>query len=190
MYARSNEISFFISFFLHVKTCLKSHPCRQRLSSKTPLLHFLKKKALNEKKVKLKCLCFWCLPKFWVQGRSTGVGDNHLRDIFYTSGPVCHCTSFIRIQDTLSCLEYGWLRKRTLVRKYDPAWVTRYIGLGYWTHEPDGSLPWAQLDRPFPWAIPRRATSKHTYIFYTWLIIVNLYAPRRCTSTIFSVFMM
>ena len=22
-------------------------------------------------------------------------------------------------------------------------------GLGYWTHEPDGSLPLAQLDRPF-----------------------------------------
>ena len=38
-------------------------------------------------------------------------------------------------------------------------------GLGYWTHDSDGSLPFAQLDRPFPWAIPRRATSIHTYIW-------------------------
>ena len=37
-------------------------------------------------------------------------------------------------------------------------------GLGYWTHDPDGSLPLAQLERPIPWASPRRATSIHTYI--------------------------
>ena len=35
-------------------------------------------------------------------------------------------------------------------------------GLGYWTHDPDGSLPLAQLERPIPWASPRRATSIHT----------------------------
>ena len=37
-------------------------------------------------------------------------------------------------------------------------------GLGYWTHEPDVSLPLAQLVHPFPWASPGRATSIHTYI--------------------------
>ena len=37
-------------------------------------------------------------------------------------------------------------------------------GLGYWTHEPDGSLPLAQLERPIAWASPRRSTSIHTYI--------------------------
>ena len=37
-------------------------------------------------------------------------------------------------------------------------------GLGYWTHEPNESLPLAQLERPIPWASPRRATSIHTYI--------------------------
>ena len=42
------------------------------------------------------------------------------------------------------------------------------MGLGYWTHEPDGSLPLAQLDRPFPWAISGRATSIHTYIIHTY----------------------
>ena len=31
-------------------------------------------------------------------------------------GLVCHCTSYIRIRDTLSCLKKNWLRKRTLVR--------------------------------------------------------------------------
>ena len=35
---------------------------------------------------------------------------------------------------------------------------------GYWTHNPDGSLPLAQLDRPFPWAIPLTETSIHTYM--------------------------
>ena len=39
-------------------------------------------------------------------------------------------------------------------------------GLGYWTHDPEGSLPLAQLERPIPWASPRRATSIHTY----WLL--------------------
>ena len=29
------------------------------------------------------------------------------------------------------------------------------VGLGYWTHEPDGSLPLAQLERPIPWASPQ-----------------------------------
>ena len=38
-------------------------------------------------------------------------------------------------------------------------------GLVYWTHEPDGSLPLAQLDRPFLWAISQRATSIHTYSY-------------------------
>ena len=36
-------------------------------------------------------------------------------------GLVSLCTSYVRTQDTLSCLEQCWLRKRTLVRKYDPA---------------------------------------------------------------------
>ena len=43
-------------------------------------------------------------------------------------------------------------------------------GLGYWTHNPDGSLPFAQLERPISWASPRRATSIHTYIFRTAII--------------------
>ena len=42
-------------------------------------------------------------------------------------------------------------------------WVVGIAGLGPWTHDPDGSLPLAQLDRPLPWAIPQRATSKHTH---------------------------
>ena len=37
-------------------------------------------------------------------------------------------------------------------------------GLGYWTHETDGSLPLAKLERPISWASPQRATSIHTYI--------------------------
>ena len=37
-------------------------------------------------------------------------------------------------------------------------------GLGYWTHDPDGSLPLAQLECPIPWASPQRATSIHKYI--------------------------
>ena len=35
--------------------------------------------------------------------------------------------------------------------------------MGYWTHETAGSLPLAQLERPIPWASPRRATSIHTF---------------------------
>ena len=38
------------------------------------------------------------------------------------------------------------------------------VGLGYWTHKANGSLPLAHLDRPIPWASPGRATSIHTYI--------------------------
>ena len=47
-----------------------------------------------------------------------------------------------------------------------PEWrgIVDTAELRYWTHDPDGSLPLAKLDRPFPWAIPRRATSIHTYI--------------------------
>ena len=28
-------------------------------------------------------------------------------------------------------------------------------GLRHWIHDTDGSLPWARLDHPLPWAIPR-----------------------------------
>ena len=38
------------------------------------------------------------------------------------------------------------------------------LGWGYWTHDPDGSLSLAQLDRPLPWAIPPRTTSINTYM--------------------------
>ena len=49
-------------------------------------------------------------------------------------------------------------------------------GLGYWTHEPDGSLPLAQLERPIPWAPPQRATSRHTYIYLSSIFArPNLY---------------
>ena len=46
-------------------------------------------------------------------------------------------------------------------------------GLGYWTHEPDGFLSLAQLERPIPWASPRRATPIHTYMHTSFFLFFS-----------------
>ena len=77
-------------------------------------------------------------------------------------GLVCLCTSYMRTQDTLSCSESAHKCVSMIHREWRGADGT--AGLGHWTHETDGSLPLAQLERPIPWASPRRATSIHTYM--------------------------
>ena len=48
-------------------------------------------------------------------------------------------------------------------------------GLGYWTLDPDGSLPLPHSERLIPWASPRRATSIHTYKQNNWYVFFSFF---------------
>ena len=51
------------------------------------------------------------------------------------------------------------------------------VGLGHWTHDPDGSLPLAQLELPIPLASLWRATSIHTFINWSYAIFLLILSP-------------
>ena len=98
-------------------------------------------------------------------------------------------------QDTLSCLEKSWIRKRTPVRKYDPAWVTWYR----WYHGVgilDSWARWVPLLVPVWTPDPMGSSTKsdlytyigtHTYIHYQeaqearlqWLFVLLIFCADR-----------
>ena len=71
------------------------------------------------------------------------------RNFVLSTGPVWHYPSIQWGSGSLLAAQskVGFVRSR----------------LGYWTHDPDGSLPLAQLERLIPWASPQRVNSIHTY---------------------------